>query len=138
MKQDRFAASDVKNQRYSDFLNNLNLHPASGDVVRYVNENAVIRSIKNLLSTMKGERHYQPQIGGNLKKLLFEPMGTVAETEMSRMIHDTVAIYEPRAKLLKVDVIPDYDGQRYRVNIVMLVVNKSEPVEFGVTMFRSN
>lgn len=135
-KADRFTPLDAKNQVYSDFLTNLNPHPVSGDVVRFVNEQAVIRSIKNLLSTNKGERLYQPNIGSNINKLLFEPMGDSTAIEISTLIRETITTFEPRAKVLQVTSIPQYEANRYVINITILVINKPEPVNFNVTLTR--
>jgi phage baseplate assembly protein W len=135
-RADRFTSQNIKTQIYSDFLTNLNTHPVSGDVVRFVNEQAVIRSIKNLLLTDKGERLYQPRIGSNIRKLLFEPMCVAAATEIQSLVRETIEQHEPRAKILQVNAIPQYDANRYVVNIVILVINKQEPVNFNVTLTR--
>jgi phage baseplate assembly protein W len=135
-RADRFTPLDVKNQIYSDFLTDLNPHPVSGDVVRFVNEQAVIRSIKNLLLTDRGERLYQPTIGSNIRKVLFEHMSESSANELATMVRETVERHEPRAKLLQVSAVPQYEANRYIVNISILVINKTEPVNFNVTLTR--
>ncbi len=135
-KADRFTSLDVKTQIYSDFLTDFNRHPVSGDIVRFVNEQAVIRSIRNLLQTNKGERLYQPSIGSNVNKLLFEPMGDATANEIANLVRETIDQHEPRAKVLQVDAIPQYENNRYVINIVILVINKTEPVNFNVTLTR--
>lgn len=132
----RFTDLNNSSQMYSDFLTGLNRHPVSGDIVRFVNETAVIRSIKNLLQTNRRERLYQPSIGSDIRKILFEPMGGIIETELSTAIRNTIETHEPRAKLLKLDVIPDYDNQLYQVNITIAIINKSEPISFNVSLYR--
>lgn len=135
-RADRFTASDRKNQIYSDFLTDLNPHPVSGDVVRFVNENAVIRSIKNLMQTDRGERRYQPTIGSDIRKLLFEPMSSSAAEMISQFVRDTVDKHEPRAKILTISVIPNYDRNLYNIQCQIMVINKQEPVSFNVTLQR--
>ena len=135
-RADRFTQLDVKQQVYSDFLTNLNKHPVSGDVVRYVNEQAVIRSIKNLLNTDKGERFYQPNIGSNIRKLLFEQMGSGVESELISAIKETINTHEPRAKVLDLQIKGDYNNNKYVITIIILIINKQDPVTFNVSLTR--
>lgn len=135
-RADRFTANDKTNQIYSDFLTDLNPHPVSGDIVRFVNENAVIRSIKNLIQTDRGERRYHPTIGSDIRKMLFEPMSSAAAEMISQFIQDTIDKHEPRAKVLYVSVIPNYDKNLYTIQCQIMVINKQEPVSFNVTLQR--
>lgn len=135
-RADRFTQSDKKNQIYSDFLTNLNNHPVSGDVVRFVNEQAVIRAIKNLLLTDRGERLYQPSIGSSIRKMLFEPMGTATAVEIATLTRETIAAHEPRARILDIQVVPIYERNLYVVNVSILVINKQEPTNFNITLTR--
>ena len=135
-RADKFTQTDKKNQIYSDFLTNLNKHPVSGDIVRYVNENAVVRSIKNLILTNRGERLYQPNIGSDIRSMLFEPMGSASADLISTYIQDTIQNFEPRAKVLKCDVIPQYDNNAYSVILTFFVINKQDPVTVQVTLDR--
>ena len=133
---DKFTASDKQNQIYSDFLTNLSSHPASSDIVRFVNENAVTRSIKNLMLTDKGERLFQPKIGSNIRRMLFEPMGPATATAISKYVSETIEQHEPRAKVIRVDVIPNYDRNAYVISIVYFIINKQEPVTTEITLYR--
>jgi phage baseplate assembly protein W len=134
--KDRFQNSDTKNQVYSDFLNDLNPHPITGDVVRYVNENAVNRSIRNLIFTNRGERLYQPNLGGDIYKILFEPMSTAVSQLLSQTIDSLIRDHEPRAKVLAIDVAPDYDGNAYMVTIQYMIINRQNPITLNVTLTR--
>jgi hypothetical protein len=133
---DKFTAADKQNQIYSDFLTNLSSHPASNDIVRFVNENAVTRSIKNLMLTDKGERLFQPKIGSNIRRMLFEPMGPSTATAISSYVSDTIEKHEPRAKVIRIDVIPNYDRNAYVISIVYFIINKQEPVTTEITLYR--
>jgi phage baseplate assembly protein W len=134
--KDRFQNSDRKNQIYSDFLNDLNPHPVTGDIVRYVNENAVSRSIRNLISTNKGERLYQPNLGSDIFKMLFEPMTGVVAQLISTSIQSLISDYEPRAKVISIDVAPDYEGNAYLVTLQYMIINRPTPVTLNVSLTR--
>ena len=133
---DRFAAMNRDSQIYSDFLTDLNPHPVSGDIVKYVNENSVIRCIRNLLLTNKFDRLYQPTIGTDISKMLFEPISYMTAQNISMFVQQTITNFEPRAKILKVDVIPNEENHLYIVNLVVMIINKQDPVSFNITLNR--
>ena len=135
-RADRFTDSDVKSQLYSDFLTDLNRHPVSGDVVRFVNENAVVRSIKNLINTNKGERPYQPDIGCNVRQMLFELMGPGTEEEVISLIRETITKHEPRAKIVNLQISGDENNNKYVITLTVLILNQQDPVTFSVSLTR--
>jgi len=134
--KDRFQSSDTKNQPFSDFLNNLNPHPVTGDIVRYVNENAVNRSIRNLIATNKGERLYQPEVGSDIYKMLFEPMSEGVAQLLSSSIQNLINQYEPRAKVIFVGAAPDYESNAYSITIQYMIINRQNPVTLNVSLTR--
>jgi phage baseplate assembly protein W len=123
-------------ERYSDFLTNLDPHPQKKDVVRITNEAAVRRSIKNLISTSKGERLFQYSIGCNLKNKLFEPMDLTTQKGIENDILETIANHEPRAIAPKVVVQPFYEQNAYLVSVYFYIVNRNDPVQVNVTLER--
>lgn len=135
-KNDRFAAMETDSQKYSDFLSNLYPHPISKDIVKFVNENAVVRSIRNLLLTDRFERLYQPNIGTDIRKMLFEPISSATAQSISMFVLETIDKYEPRAKLLSIKVDPDDENNRYIVSLVVMIINKQDPVSFNITLDR--
>lgn len=135
-RADRFTELDRKNELYSDFLTNLNTHPVSRETLRYVNETAVTRSIRNLLNTQQGERLYQPDVGSNVRKLLFEPIDDTTTDILASTIRDTLNAYEPRAKVLDVSVVPDEERNRYVVAVVYMLINKQDPISVNITLQR--
>lgn len=135
-RSDKFTQTDRKQQIYSDFLTDLNPHPVSGDIVRFVNENAVVRSCKNLILTDRGERLYQPEIGSDIRHMLFEPISDMAASMIADYIKSTIETYEPRAKLIDVSVVPNYDMNAYTVDCVIMVINRQDPISFNVTLTR--
>lgn len=121
---------------YSDFLIDLNPHPVSGDIVRLVNERAVVRAMKNLLLTNQGERFFQPDLGANFRALLFEPLSTGVANSIQKLVGETLRAYEPRAKIVSIEAIPDPDNNAYSVTIVFYIINKSEPISFNISLTR--
>ena len=71
---------------YSDLDLNFTIHPVKKDINRYTNETAVVNSIKNLILTNHYERPFQPEIGSNVRRLLFENMDTITATTLEKEI----------------------------------------------------
>jgi phage baseplate assembly protein W len=134
--RDKFDKASTKFQVYSDFLNDLTPHPVVKDIVRYTNEASVNRSIRNLLRTNRGERLYQPDIGSDLQQLLFEPMIDSTGDLIRKFVQNTITNYEPRAKVLNVEVKAYEESNAYSVTIYYMLINKQDPVQLTVTLDR--
>ena len=84
---------------YSDLDLNFTIHPVKKDINRYTNEAAVVNSIKNLILTNHYERPFQPDIGSNVRRILFENMDTITATTLQNEIAQTIRNYEPRVNI---------------------------------------
>ena len=121
---------------YSDFFSDLDPHPVSSDVAVKTNENAIRQSIKNLLLTNRGERPFQPMLGGNIKAMLFENMTPQTNVSMKQQIERTINDHEPRANLLDVIVSTTQQENAVNVTVVFNVINKQEPISLDVVLNR--
>lgn len=122
---------------YSDLDLTFKKVPGTKDVAMKYDEQAVIRSIRNLLSTSLYERLFQPDIGSSLNKLLFEPVtsitATMIEDEIVRMIYN----YEPRASVSQIFVTAKQDSNEFDVSIYLLIGNQTTPTAFNLILTRS-
>jgi len=134
--RDKFDQASTKYQIYSDFLNDLTPHPVVKDIVRYTNEASVNRSIRNLLLTNRGERLYQPDIGSDIQQLLFEPMVASTGELIRKFVQNTISNYEPRAKVLNVEVLAYEEQNAYAITISYMIINRQDPVQLTVTLDR--
>lgn len=121
---------------YSDFLIDLNPHPVVKDIVKYTNEHAINSSIRNLLLTNRGERLYQPDVGSDIRKLLFEPIADSTAELLSSLIETTIRTYETRAKVTSVVVTPFEDKNLYVVTITYYTINSQQAVSTNITLNR--
>ena len=108
----------IKQPTYSDFSTAFSRNPVQNDLVRISEFSAVKRSVRNLVLTNKYERLLDPAIGGNIQSLLFEPMDSTTSVLIRSAIALTLKNYEPRAIINQITVQPDYDNQRYFIQIV--------------------
>ena len=115
-------------QRYSDLDLNFTVHPVKKDINKFTGEMAVIHALKNLIMTNHYESPFHPEIGGNVRALLFENMDTITASALQTEITRTIENFEPRVKILNVSVKPDYDNNAFGVTLSFNVINRTEPV----------
>lgn len=113
---------------YKDLDLLFNVHPIKKDINKHTAEMAVINSIKNLILTNHYERPFQPELGSNVSKLLFENLDFVTAASLEREIQQTIANFEPRASVYRVRAIPDYDNNGFTVDMEFLIINRTEPI----------
>ena len=122
---------------YSDFKKDLSLSPLSGDLALFKNELAVKESLKNLILTDRGERLMQPNLGGNIRAMLFENMTPAGLKLIEEQVRTTIEIYEPRAELLDVIVGGNLDDNMVKVTVKFFIKNQEQPVELDVFLERT-
>lgn len=122
---------------YSDFTKDLYLNPFSNDIVRKTNEEAVKEAIKNLILTDKGERLMQPEVGSDIRKMLFENYTIATVTIIENLIKDTIKAYEPRAELLGLSIVGTPDQHTVSLNIQFAVTMIEDPISFTVMVERT-
>jgi hypothetical protein len=112
-----------------DFLAN----PITKDVLKKTNEEAIAASISNLLQTSNYERLFNPDLGCNLKRYLFEPVDDITTNNIREEIVRTIVNFEPRVDLLDVQVEPFPDENLYNVAIKFFIKNDPDPIT--ITLF---
>jgi phage baseplate assembly protein W len=121
---------------YSDLDFRFTKHPVKKDLVLSYDEQAVIRSVKNLILTNHYERPFQPDIGSNVRRMLFEPISPLTANYLQREISDVIKNYEPRATLNEVFVDMSPDENSYTVYISFYLVNQSTPITINFLLQR--
>jgi phage baseplate assembly protein W len=87
------------------------------DIETDINGKAVGNSLLNLLNTRNGQRFLFPQYGVNLYDYLFEAITTDNARILGENLQMAIEEFEPRIKLKKIQVIPQYDKHQYDINI---------------------
>ena len=89
---------------------------------------AIKRSVKNLLNTNHYEKPFHPEIGSNLRAMLFELMTPQMNHVISKQIENLINNYEPRCRLVQVHTQPMFERNAYAVQISFYVQNYPDPV----------
>lgn len=121
---------------FRDLDLNFTKHPATKDVATRVGDQAVIRSIRNLLYLGNYEKPFHPEIGSSLRQMLFENMSSLTAQHIKQAVKDVINNFEPRAKLRDVVVQISEDSNAYQVSISFYIVNQAIPIEITVFLER--
>lgn len=113
---------------YSDIDLNFTSHPATGDLVKKLDEASIIQSLKTLCLSSEEEILNEPLIGGNTYELLFNLADGLIQHKIKSKIEELVKLYETRIELKQVEVERLPDEQGIAVNIVFYFANRKDPI----------
>lgn len=111
------AKSNTITTTYSDFNVNFNVNPITGDLLKVTGTNSVVQSLMNLVQINYFEKPFHPEIGSNIRGLLFEQMDPLTSNALSKEIKVLVENFEPRVSINNVIVQADYDNNGYNIEI---------------------
>lgn len=135
---DYYTQKTTQQEYFSDFLSSFDKSPLSGDLARTTNENSVKQSLKNIVLTNLGERLFQPTIGGNISRLLFEPFSGFTADDLKKDILNTINQNESRVVTSQttVDVIPSQDQNSFTVYVLFYIINNPNPLSLELVLQR--
>jgi phage baseplate assembly protein W len=113
---------------YKDLDLDFGRNVVTNDVNKLTDVEAVKRSVRNLIQTNHFERPFHPEIGGNVRALLFEPVTPLTALNLQRKIEEVLNNFEPRIKLVQILANPDNDRNRYQVSISFYVIGIPQSV----------
>ena len=126
------ATQTNESTRSSKIFKDLNLdfqqNTATKDIQKIKDIEAVKRSVRNLINTNHYEKPFHPEIGSNLRAMLFELMSPQMNHLISKQIENLINNYEPRCNLVEVFAQPMFDRNGYSVQRSFMVNNHQEPV----------
>ena len=117
------------NRIYKDLDLNFGRNPVTNDVNKLTDVEAVKRSVRNLINTNHYERPFHPEIGSDVRAMLFEPMTPLTALNLQRKVGEVLNNFEPRIKLEQIIAKPDIDRNSYSLRIIFYVVGSDQPVE---------
>ena len=102
---------------FKDINMSFKVNPLTFDLIANTNETAIARSVRNLILTAPGERPFNPELGSQVSRLLFEPMDDITTEALKEQIENTINNFEPRVRLRQVVVKPNFDIGEYDIAI---------------------
>jgi hypothetical protein len=117
------------NVNYKDLDLDFGRNPVTNDVNELTNVEAVKRSVRNLINTTHFDRPFHPEIGGDVRTLLFEPMTPLTALNLQRKVEEVLVNFEPRISLVQVAANPNPDANSYDLSIYFYVIGTTELVQ---------
>jgi len=114
---------------FKDISFSFQSHPITGDLITLSNENAIARSLRNLVLTAYTERLFNRDIGCNVKQSLFENIDVATGAVIENSITATIESNEPRVNLIRVIAQPDVDNNTFVVTVNYEIVGLSQATQ---------
>ena len=118
----------VIRQRQSKAFKDISLsfkrHPVTNDILALRNEDAIKRSVRNLVETINEERFFNPLIGSRVRESLFEAPDNTIRATLKAQIENSILNFEPRVNLTDVIINHPNDTNDLEVIVVYDIIGQ--------------
>ena len=99
----------MASRAFKDINLSFKRHPVTNDVITVSDEDAIKRSVRNIIFTILGEKPFEPNFGSVINQSLFELNTSLNEVRISDEIEQSLINYEPRIDNIEVtsSIYPD-------------------------------
>lgn len=118
---------------FKDISLSFKRHPITNDIIIISNEDAIKKSVQNLVRTRINERFFNSLIGSNATGYIFELTGTEVEILLENEIQTLLKNFETRIKVKEVQVEASPDDNELNITIAYDIVGlplRSQNLEF--------
>ena len=116
-------------QNFKDISMTFQSNPLNNDLIAIKNENAIARSLRNIVFTLPGEKFFNQTFGSRISESLFDNIDDITAAIIVDEIRESITIYEPRVVVDDVQAFPDYENNGYDVIITYDVVGTEIPTQ---------
>ena len=109
-------------QAFKDISLSFEPHPVTKDLTIIKNENAIKRSIRNLVTTIPTERFFQQIIGSGVRESLFDFVDFGTASVIQKEIETVIENFEPRVDNVNVEAIARPDDNEFEVKVFFDIV----------------
>ena len=114
---------------FKDISLSFDPHPVTNDLPVLRNERAIVRSVRNLVQTIPGEKFYNPILGSDVRGLLFDFVDVATADSIEEEILTTIRNFEPRVNNVNVQVDPRPDQNNFDVTVFFDIIGQSLPTQ---------
>ena len=99
----------MTSRTFKDINLSFKRHPVTNDVLTISDEDAIKRSVRNIVFTILGEKPFDPNFGSVINDSLFELDTSLNQVRISDEITQSLLSYEPRISNVEVtaSIYPD-------------------------------
>ena len=114
-------------QGFKDISMTFQSNPLNDDLIAIKNENAIARSLRNIVFTTPGEKFFNQSFGSRITESLFENIDEITASIIVDEIRESIDIYESRVELDDVKAYPDYENNGFDVIVTYDVIGAEIP-----------
>ena len=112
---------------FKDISMTFQANPLNFDLIGLKNENAIARSVKNIVFTLPGEKFFNEDFGSNITASIFENMDDISASLIVDEIKSSIDNFEPRVDLIDVKAFPNFDNNQFDVIITYNIIGAELP-----------
>ena len=116
-------------QGFKDISMTFQRHPLTDDLIALKNEQAIARSLRNIVFTTPGEKFFNETFGSRISNALFDNVDDISASLIIDEIRQSITNFEPRVDLLDVKAEPNFDNNEFNVRIVYNIVGVDVPIQ---------
>ena len=114
-------------QGFKDISMTFQSNPLNDDLIAIKNENAIARSIRNIVFTLPGEKFFNESFGSRITESLFDNIDDITAAVIVDELRESINANEPRVVLDDVKAYPDFENNSFDVIIVYNIVGAEIP-----------
>tara|TARA_R110002020_G_scaffold148428_2_gene324259 strand:- start:1259 stop:1660 length:402 start_codon:yes stop_codon:yes gene_type:complete len=114
-------------QGFKDISMTFQSNPLTSDIIALKNENAIARSIRNIVFTIPGEKFFDESFGSNINRSLFDNIDELSALVIKDQITESIENFEPRVDTVKVVTSPDFDNNSFDVVLTYEIIGADIP-----------
>jgi len=104
-------------------------HPVTKDLQVLKNENAIRRSVRNIVETIPTERFFNSLLGSDVRSSLFEFVDFGTASVIQSQILVAIENFEPRVENVVVEVDPQPDQNSFDVTVIFDIIGQEFPTQ---------
>ena len=113
-----------QSRAFKDISLSFKRHPVTNDILALRNEDAIKRSVRNLVETINEERFFNPLIGSRIRESLFEVPDNTIRATLKSQIENSILNFEPRVNLTDVIINHPNDTNDLEVTVVYDIIGQ--------------
>ncbi len=118
-----------QSRAFKDISLSFKRHPVTNDILALTNEDAIKRSVRNIVNTMPRERFFNPTLGSDVRSSLFNFVDYGTASVIQKQIQIAIENFEPRVDNLQINVFPRPDSNEFEVNVIFDIIGQQFPTQ---------
>ena len=119
----------MASRAFKDINLSFKRHPVTNDVLTIRDEDAIKRSVKNIIFTILGEKPFEPNFGSVINESLFDLSTNLNEVRISDEIKSSLLNYEPRISNVTASVTISPDSNEMNCTVQYDIVGIPAPTQ---------